>query len=494
MVLNYCLFFHLMQKVFILIWLLGFPTVISVAQSQDPYGQTRLAYMDLRFQDGNALLARHYPTESTENIGLSAFREFLTALLWQSGNANTRFLLKAEYWGKRLNAMKVKSPASLTACVELNIYRAVLTSQFYDFRESASALMQAYRDLTKHRAEMGEVQWNRLSGIMGVLFSQVPDQAWKYLKLAGIRPDGLRGFDGLREYFSLASPGSADQLEGYLLLITAYKEFSTDPGAAWKFAEAQTDRFSMNPLVRYQNALAALKAGKNGQAINLLTPAAATVPPFPTWDYQLGRCYLHALDSRAALYLERFLKNNGTETYLHAGYLRLGWHYWLNGDAESAGRCFAAIGSLPEARSVYDKQAVREIHEQPRPDGELLKLRLLFDGGDFERCLTACNSLERSGVLSVASIGELNYRRARSYQRLNRRDEAILAFESVISRKEDVKSYLLPNSALQIGYIYKEKGQKDLARKYFQLSLDLNNYGYRDGINRQAQTAMRELE
>ncbi len=450
--------------------------------------------MDLRFQDGNTLLARYYPAESAENIRLGALREFLTALLWQSEHANSRFFLKADYWGKRLISMKVKSPASLAASVELNVYRAVLSSQFSDFRESASALMQAYRDLTKHRADLGEVQWNRLSGIMGVLFNQVPEQAWKYLKLAGIRPAALRGFDGLREYFSLASPGSADQLEGYLLLVTAYKEFSPDPGAAWKFAETKTGLFSMNPLVRYQNALSALKAGNNAQAINLLATGATTVPPFPTWDYQLGRCYLHSLDPRAAHYLERFLKSKGTETYLHAGYLRLGWHYWLNGDSEGAGRCFVSAGSLPEARSVYDKQAIREMQEQPRPDGELLKLRLLFDGGDFERCLSACSSLERSGVLPAASLGELNYRRARSYQRLNRRDEAILAFESVISRKEDVKSYLLPNSALQIGYLYKEKGQKDLARKYFQLSLDLNQYGYRDGINRQAQAALRELE
>jgi Flp pilus assembly protein TadD len=71
---------------------------------------------------------------------------------------------------------------------------------------------------------------------------------------------------------------------------------------------------------------------------------------------------------------------------------------------------------------------------------------------------------------------------------------ALNSFREVIARADKINSYIVPNSALQMGYIYKKTGQTELARKYYTVCLDLNKFAYRDGISRQAQAALRELD
>jgi tetratricopeptide (TPR) repeat protein len=358
------------------------------------------------------------------------------------------------------------------------------------------ALMQAYHAIDRYGRYTDASDLNKLSGILGILFSQIPDQAMKFLKVAGIRASGLRSFDGLRDYYYQSQPGSAAKLEGWLLLVTAYKEFSVDPGKSWEFVRFEGELFPDNPLVCYQSALSSLKAGYNEEAIRLLEEGmrGSSGVLFPAWNYQLGRCYLNRLDPKAADYLDAFLEAAGGETYRHIGSLRLAWHYLINGESDQAKLMFQKIKQLPDAKSVYDKHAFREAESKILPDAGLIRLRLLFDGGYFEQCLAGCAQLEKKGILTGESETELIYRKARCLQRLNRTDPAIDCYLRVLDQKRKVKNYWLPNSALQLGYLYKEKGQTDLAQKYFEICLDLNNYGYREGIRRQAQAALLELE
>jgi len=453
------------------------------------------AYLNLDYKLGNSLLSATLSPDSPEYIRMAALRDFLSCLLRQSEGANAGFYTKAAYWRNMLTGMEPRSPVNHATTAELSVYRAVLASQFSDYRTSASALIQAYQDIEKNGRYMDVSDLNKLSGILGVLFSQVPDKAMKILKVAGIGASGLRSFDGLMDYYSGSAPGSSGQLEGWLLLVTAYKEFSSNPAKSREFIIQEGDLFPGNPLVCYQSALAFLKAGFNDEAIRLLENGIRTSPDgsFPLWNYQLGRCYLNRMDSKAAVYLEKFLAAPGGATYRHIGSLRLAWYFLINGEPNKAQALFKEITQLPKALSVYDQHAVREAESGMLPDADLIRLRLLFDGGYYDRCLAGCEALELTEDLTGVSAVEEKYRKARCLQRMNRTDEAIGSYLKVLDQMGKVRSYWLPNSALQLGYLYKEKGQTDLALKYFNICLDINKYGYREGINRQARTALDEL-
>jgi tetratricopeptide (TPR) repeat protein len=467
-----------------------------MSQVVDREDDIRKAYLSYDFKLGNSLLSARLSSDSPEYIRMAALRDFLTCLTRQSEGANSGFYSKAEYWRNRLVRMEPRSPGNYATTAELSIYRAVLASQFSDYRTSASALLQAYRDIEKSGKLMDHADLNKLSGILGVLFSQVPDKAMKILKVAGIESAGLRSFDGLEDYYARSAPGSADQLEAWLLLVTAYKEFSVDPERSYVFIRQEGDLFPDNPLVCYQSALASLKAGYNDDAICLLENGMKTggEVSFPLWNYQLGRCYLNRMDPKAGVYLNKFLATPGGETFRHVGTLRLAWHFLVHGELSKAQVLLKEIKQLPESHSLYDKHAVREAESGILPDADMIRLRLLFDGGYYEQCLAKCKALEQKGHLTGVSAVEEQYRKARCLQCLNQTDEAIRSYLQVLAQADLVKSYWLPNSALQLGYLYNKKGQKDLALKYFNFCLDINKYGYREGINRQARAAIEQLK
>jgi len=462
--------------------------------SFDP--EIRKCYFNLDTLKGNKLLRQRYPENDPEFIRMIGYRGFLHSLLYQSKINLDLFFLQSDQWLKKLEKSRSSNNSVSAAIAEIHLYRALLGTHFSDYKASAVELFASYKVIAKSGSDFNSSDRNKLSGIIGVLFQQVPDQYVKYLKALGIRPSGLSGYNGLERYYSAALPGTIERMEGYLLLITAYKEFSKDPAAAWNFVRAEGKQMLDNPLIRYQSALAALKAGDCDSALKLLDSKANgnVQSAFPYWTYQLGRCKLYKNDSDAAGYLEKFLENPGGDNYRHIASLMEGWFYLLHGQENKAKEYFLRVKNLPVPFTIYDKQALNEAATDKMPDPDILKVRLLFDGGYYDQCLAICERLIVSDKYNDQEDGELLYRKARCEQRLGRILPAIQSFLGVIGQADKIATYIVPNSALQLGNLYKKSGQIDLARKYYQVCLDLNKYGYRDGINRQAQVALKELE
>jgi tetratricopeptide (TPR) repeat protein len=458
--------------------------------------EIRSCYLNLDTVKGNRLLKQKYSPDEPEFIRILGYREFLHNLLFQSKSNADRFLAQSGTWLKKLEKSGAVNGLVTAAIAEVHLYRAVIASQFSEYKASATELLAAYRVVAKSGTEFSISDRNKLSGILGVLFQQVPEKYGKYLRLLGVRPSGLSGFNGLERYYSASLPGSIERMEGYVLLITAYKEFSKDPATAWNFVKSEGAPMLENQLVRYQSALAALKAGDCESAVNLLKPESNLdiKPPFSYWNYQLGRCKLYRNDTDAISYLEQFIENPGGENYRHSAALFACWYYVLHGNQDKAKAFTLGMKDFPSPLSGYDREAMNEISSGQLPDPEVLKVRMRFDGGYFEECLAGCDHLIKSGRFSYGKVGELLYRKARCEQRLGRTSLAVGSFLGVLERADSVRSYIVPNSALQLGYLYKKTGQLELARKYFKTSMDLNKYGFRDGINRQAQVALEELE
>jgi tetratricopeptide (TPR) repeat protein len=457
--------------------------------------EIQYCFFNLDTLKGNKLLAQHYSSNDPEYIRLISYRDFIRNLLYQSRSGFELFSNQSAIRIKRLEKLQSPGNTAMVSIAEIYLYQAILAWQFSDFKLAFTDLVSSYKIVAKWGSDFKAGDRNKLSGILGVLFQLVPEQYEKYLRVVGVRPKALSGYNGLDRYYTASSPGTIERQEGYLLLITAYKEFRLDPSTAWNFVKMEGKPMLDSPLIRYQSALAALKAGDCESAVKLLDyhTSESGRPVFPLWTYQLGRCKLYQNDTMAGGYLESFLKNPGGDNYRHSALLMSGWNCLMHGNQAQAKVFFLRSKNLPTPFTMYDKQALNEAGSDKMPDVELLKVRLQFDGGYYEKCLDNCDKLLVTNRFHGQEKGELLYRKGRCEQRLLRTEPAIRSFLGVIERADSIKSYLVPNSALQLGYLYKKAGQVDLARKYFQLSLDLNKYGYREGINRQAQSALDEL-
>jgi tetratricopeptide (TPR) repeat protein len=476
------------------------PLILSGGQLQSqPAVQDadiRKAFLNLDNRTGNDLLSRRSPAGDAGWIRLAGLRDFLDVLLHQSLAGSDLFSDRSDVWLKSLEkAGHVDNTGA--AMVELHLYRAVLASQFSNYKTAAVELIASNKALARSGPEMSPFDRDKLSGILGVIFRQVPPAYMRYLKLAGIRPASLSGFNGLEHCYAVSAEGSTEQLESYLLLLTAHKEFNRDPSAAWLFAVGEEQPMLGNPLVRYQSALAARKAGKGAEASALLDKVAAgDASPFPYWLYQVGRNRLYANATDAVTILDRFLASPGGDNYRHSAMLMTAWYYRMNGRDDLAAIRLAKVRSLPEPLTPYDKQALNEAVSGNLPDQRMLTARLLFDGGNYHDCLQKCIETEQAGIFTAdgALQADLFYRRARCEQRLGMEKEALVSYLRVTGVPDQPKSYILPYSALQAGHLYKKAGQYDLARKYYTMCLGMNRYGYREGISREAELALKELD
>jgi len=479
--------------IIISVLLLSGNQIYGKTDSFDP--DIRKLYLHFDTEAANRLLIQRYPASDPRHIRLLGYREFLNNILHQSKFNTDQYIRQSDGWLKALEKSKGDPVVSLPARAEIHLYRAVLASQISDYKVSATELIASYRIVAKSGLDFTVADRNKLSGILGVLFQQIPEQQSKYLKLLGIRPSGLSGFSGLERYYGAAPLGSVERMEGYLLLLTALKELNQDPEAAWKFAQAESTPMLENPLIRYQTSLSALKAGDCEVAAGFLEAGQALGQDrsIPYWNYQLGRMRLYRSEPAASDLLGAFITNPGGDSYRHNAVLLQGWSMLLSGQKENWSKVPARMKALPTPLTTYDKQALREISADSMPDPDLLRARLLFDGGYYSKCLEMSGKLLKNGDYSRREVGELYYRMARCEQRLGKKSSAIGYFLKVVEDAENIQSYLVPNSALQLGHLYKSSGQNELARKYYQLCLDQNKYGYREGLNRQAEKGLRDL-
>jgi len=83
------------------------------------------------------------------------------------------------------------------------------------------------------------------------------------------------------------------------------------------------------------------------------------------------------------------------------------------------------------------------------PDTNLLRARLLFDGGAFNQSLNRLLTLSVKNK-NLAFISERAYRIGRSYQKLNKKDEAISWLNMAINSGGNLHEYFAASSAYQL--------------------------------------------
>lgn len=215
----------------------------------------------------------------------------------------------------------------------------------------------------------------------------------------------------------------------------------------------------------------------------------------PMFDLMLGVALLNQLDDNAVHFLERFITNPAIENQITFGKLKLAWYYFIFDDKDKEQALVSEILTSENNTSPQDKQAVYEATHAVNWKTELLKSRLLFDGGNY----TASAAVLLQNKNQVANFKreqklEYSYRLARAYHQLNDYKKAILFYEMTIDTDFAADYYYPCYAAFYLGQVYQSINRNDLAAKYFQLCLHLDAPIYKSEIHKRAQKELRMLE
>jgi tetratricopeptide (TPR) repeat protein len=357
----------------------------------------------------------------------------------------------------------------------------------WDFRRS---FLQS-RDCAKRFP--GFAAATMLSGAMQVVAGTIPD-GYKWLSsLLGIKGNIVNGMQQL-ERFLVSTDEWAGLYRDEAIFYYLYLKFYIENQRKEVFAFIRQHQLDVknNHLYTYLYANLCINDHQSSQALQVMRQMnnAPDYLDMPIWDLEMGYASLNHLEPGAAAYLERFLRRFKGHFYVKDALLKLSWFYYLKGDLAKADSFRLAVLHKGSMESDADRQALKDARSRKWPNKLLLQARLLSDGGYFTEALQLLQGTSSADFVPADEKCEYAYRLGRIYDGLGRSDEAIEAYLTTIKTGQQLKEYYAARAALQIGYIYEQRGDKMRAESFFEKCLSLKDHDYKNSLDQRAKAGL----
>jgi tetratricopeptide (TPR) repeat protein len=332
-----------------------------------------------------------------------------------------------------------------------------------------------------------------LSGTMQVVAGTIPD-GYKWLSsLLGIRGSVSGGMQVLDRFLTSDDPW-AELFRDETIFYYLYLQFYIQNKREEVFAFIRQHKLDVRNNYLYAYLYANLCINDQQSSLAQKIIAGRSHSPgyldMPVWDLEMGYASLNHLEPGTVLYLERFLHRFKGRFYVKDALEKLSWYYYMKGDQAKADSLRGQVTQKGTAEADADRQAQKDARSGKWPDKTLLESRLLSDGGYFEEALSALKGVSTSSFTQPGEKCELAYRLGRIYDGLGRGDEAISAYLTTIKTGEYLREYYAARAALQVGYIYEQRGDCVQAMAYFQKCLSLKDHEYKNSLDQRAKAGV----
>lgn len=174
--------------------------------------------------------------------------------------------------------------------------------------------------------------------------------------------------------------------------------------------------------------------------------------------------------------------------------MRISWQYLIKGDLDNYGVFKDKIKRLGATQIDADKEAKSYSENKERPQANLLKARLLFDGGYYKDAIMELQNIDDPNFFSNSkNTLEYFYRIARCQENTENYDEAIVNYNKTIKMGSKKHYFYAAKSALQLGMYYEKIGEVKEAKKYFNTCVEMEDHQYEQGIEQKAKAGLNRL-
>ena len=252
---------------------------------------------------------------------------------------------------------------------------------------------------------------------------------------------------------------------------------------------------SDNLLLNFASSRIASKIGKN-DLIQILEKRTIDDEcyPFHYLEYLLAIYKQNKLDDDCLNHFQKYLTNFKGNNYKKSALMRMSWQYLLKNDNYNFKIYRDKIGRIGTNQIDADKEAISYLKFKEVPHSNLLKARLLFDGGYYMNAIKELHKINPYSFSNSKNTLEYYYRLARCQQHSNIIEEAILNYKKTIAKGSGLRYFYAAKSALQLGLHYEKKGQISEARKYFNTCVEMKNHQYEQGIEQKAKAGLSRLD
>lgn len=457
----------------------------------------------LEFEKGKQLLEAERKQNPTNvmPVLLENYFDFLRVII---GEQEQDYELFKDMKRQRFRAIRSgdkNSPYYLYALANLNLHYAFARIRFKDYFTALFEIKRAFHLLERNIEKHPDFPPNYIgSGLLHTMVGSIPNN-YKWVSwLASMDGTVDQGFN---ELFMVLEEAQNNFEYAHLLNETAFfltfleMNISSDQANAEKLLSTLNKETNVQPLIVFAKLSILKKMAHTEEAIKILDEyqPSETSYPFHYLTYLRGLFNLNRLDESANIYFQKYLNEFKGGSYVKSSYQKMAWLALIEGDENKYKQLILFCKTEGNDNLDGDKQAQREAEKNQIPQSDLLKARLLYDGGYYSRSLNILNDSKLIiSDFNQTELAEYYYRLARNYQGIRKFKEAILYFKKAIKIGHNLSDYYAGNSALQLGLIYENQQDYNRSKAYYETCLDLDFKTYKKSLDVKAKAGLSRLE
>ncbi len=478
------------------------PSVVSGAYYYrfDRYSSEAMtALTQLKIEKARQLLglARIQYPDNNIPVWLLNYADFIEIIVTEEEDLFHRY---ESNLGQRLDRLRKgdpESPYHKFCQAEVNLQWALARAKFKEYLTSLSEVRRSYLLLSELNREHPDFKPALISlGFLHTLIGSVPSKYQWAVRILGFNGDvngGIAEMKEAMEWTELSEDREFYNLQCLFFLSIIYLNADSDKSHAVDFmynymSRRQLGTSKLEPLQAYALGGIALKTGHNRLAINMLIDREKSHDRLtvPYLDYMTGVALLSDEDDCAETYLYNYAHGFRGRNFIKAAWQRLAWFHLLKGDTEKYRSCMASAGTYGSLDVDADKAAYRDSKSRIVPNPQLLRARLLSDGGYLDRAQEVLDVFYRHKDISSYDKLEADYRQARIFDEKGLSRQAMTAYQKVYETGKNDTRYYAANSALKLGDLFERLGRPDMAALWYDRVESLEFNEYRNSLTQKA--------
>jgi hypothetical protein len=171
---------------------------------------------------------------------------------------------------------------------------------------------------------------------------------------------------------------------------------------------------------------------------------------------------------------------------------KVAWSWLVQDEVEAYQKEIEKVLEIGHDDVDIDIEAETEAQSRIIPNPDLVKARLLFDGGYYHRADSTLAAMDTT-LLAEEMRLERIYRKARTAHESGSIELSKSYYIETIEIGSESERYYAGNSALKLGEIYESEEKIQNALYYYNLCLDLDFEEYENSIHAKANAALERL-
>jgi tetratricopeptide (TPR) repeat protein len=472
-------------------------TVIINDNCKDAYSNI----LSLKFEDAQLLISAE-KIQNPSNIYILYLENYIDFLKVTISEDQELFQLLKEKVSVRINKIEKLDDTSVYKKYligNINLQWATARVKFGEYATAAFEINRAYRLLELNNEEFPEFMPNSITlGILHIMIGIIPDSYNWILNLISMHGDVIQGQNELK--FALEECENNSQyifLKDEVLFYMGMINLSLNPDK--NFGNYLLSKLkhtnNKNLLLKYLAINTNMKMGNNKEALKIFSTIDTNQNYYTFYylNYLHGECLLRNMNTTMAKQQFKIFLNDFTgQNYIKRGWQKTGWANLIEGDTASYQNAMHNVLSHGNTNIDADKNAESTAKSKTIPNIDLLKCRLLFDGGYYFKARSILKNINYDS-LSSEERAEVSYRFGRIEQRLDNTIDAKIYYKQTIETSSSFTTYYVANSALLLGNIYEVESDTIRAIHYYNVCLSLEFNQYRNSIRGKAKQGLNRV-